>query len=137
MRGNVFTTHTDGGARGNPGHAALGAIVREPNGTTHRIKKYLGVATNNQAEYKALLAALQKVAELGARSVVCYLDSELIVKQMNREYRVKDPELGKIYIQIWNLAQQFQTISFHHVRREMNREADALVNEALDEHMRT
>ncbi|MEK7123097.1 MAG: ribonuclease HI family protein [Patescibacteria group bacterium] len=136
MKNDAFVTYTDGGARGNPGPAALGAVIIEPNGTTHRIKKYLGVATNNQAEYKALLAALQKTVELGARSVVCYLDSELVVKQMNREYRVKDPELGKIYIQIWNLAQQFQTISFHHVRREKNKDADALVNEALDEHGR-
>lgn len=133
MNLKTVITYTDGGARGNPGPAAIGAVVREADGTTHHIKNYLGIATNNQAEYRALLAALQKATELGARSVTCYLDSELIVKQLTREYRVKDPELGRLFLRVWNLAQNFQSISFHHIRREQNTEADALVNQALDE----
>lgn len=133
MNKKHVTTYTDGGARGNPGPAALGAIVIEDDGTKHRIKKYLGHATNNQAEYRALIAALEKAVHLGAQSVTCYLDSELIVKQMNREYRVKDPILGQLFLKVWNLANQFSPISFHHIRRAQNTEADALVNEALDE----
>lgn len=133
MNDNTFITYTDGGARGNPGPGALGAVVIEPNGTRHSIKKYLGHITNNQAEYKALIAALERASHLGAKSVICYLDSELIVKQLNREYRVKDPDLGKLFLIVWNLASTFTSISFHHIRREKNKEADALVNAALDE----
>lgn len=129
---NVIT-YTDGGARGNPGPAAIGAVIREADGTTHRIKNYLGFATNNQAEYRALLAALHKAAELDADEVTCYLDSELVVKQLKGEYRVKDPELGRLFLQVLKLIKRFQSISFHHVRREHNKEADALVNQALDE----
>lgn len=127
------TTYSDGGARGNPGPAALGAVVIESDGTRHAIKKYLGRTTNNSAEYQALIAALERARHLGAQTVTCYLDSELIVKQLHREYRVKDPQLGKHFLRVWNLAASFESISFHHIRREKNTEADALVNEALDE----
>lgn len=133
MNLKTVITYTDGGARGNPGPAAIGAVVREADGVTHRIKSYLGFATNNQAEYRALLAALHKADELGAHGVTCYLDSELIVKQLKGEYRVKDPELGRLFFQVQNLIKRFQSVSFHHVRREHNKEADALVNQALDE----
>lgn len=126
-------TYTDGGARGNPGPAAIGAVVIEPNGNRHRIKKYLGHATNNQAEYHALIAALEKASHLGAQWVTCYLDSELIVKQLNREYRVKDPALGQLFLKVLRHARNFQSVSFHHIRREQNKEADGLVNEVLDE----
>lgn len=127
-----ITTYTDGGARGNPGPAALGAVLIEDDGTKHHIKKYLGRATNNQAEYRALIAALEYAAHLGANTVTCHLDSELIVKQLNREYRVKDSGLGQLFLKVWNIANQFSSISFHHIRREQNKEADALVNAALD-----
>src|ERR1051325_10447905 len=114
-------TFTDGGSRGNPGPAAIGAVVEElATGEKHCIKRYIGNTTNNQAEYQALLAAVTKAAELGATEVECRLDSELVVKQMKGEYRVKDTELGKIFIKIHNIATQFKKISFHHVRREFN-----------------
>lgn len=133
MTAKHITTYTDGGARGNPGPAALGAVLVEADGTKHAIKKYLGRATNNQAEYHALIAALQQAAHLGAQSVTCYLDSELIVKQLHREYRVKDPILGQLFLKVWGIAGKFSSVSFHHIRREHNKEADALVNAALDE----
>ena len=133
LKEHITLTYSDGGARGNPGPAALGAVVIEPDGTRHHIKKYLGHTTNNQAEYRALIAALEKAAHLGARVVRCYLDSELVVKQLHREYRVKDPGLGQLFLAVLNIAQSFDSISFHHIRREHNKEADALVNEALDE----
>lgn len=130
---NVYRTFTDGGARGNPGPAAFGAVIHAPNDTVHTIKKYIGVATNNQAEYRGLVAALEYLAGIQAEAVDCYLDSELLVKQMRREYRVKDTELGKLFLQAWKYASTFKHVSFHHIPREKNKAADRLVNEALDE----
>jgi len=127
-----YRTFTDGGARGNPGPAGIGAVIYAPDGSRHDIKKYIGKATNNQAEYRALLAALEYVVSKNAQYVECYMDSELLAKQMRREYRVKDAELGKLFMQAWQLTGQIQHISFHHIRREKNKEADALVNEAID-----
>lgn len=128
-----LTIHTDGGARGNPGPAAIGAVIQDETGKVlSTISEYIGETTNNQAEYRALHEALKKAVEYKPQTVECRLDSLLVVKQMNGEYKVKDAELGKIYIQVWNLSQQFADIRFTHVRREHNKEADALVNKALD-----
>lgn len=125
--------HTDGGARGNPGPAAIGAVIQDESGKVlHEISEYIGETTNNQAEYRALLAALKKAQELSPSSVQCKLDSLLVVKQLNREYKVKDAGLAKVFVEIWNLAQSFPEITFVHIRREFNKEADRLVNEALD-----
>ncbi|MBF8280279.1 MAG: ribonuclease H, putative phosphoglycerate mutase [Candidatus Magasanikbacteria bacterium] len=129
-------TFTDGGARGNPGPAALGVVIKNHDGRTiEQYGRYLGETTNNQAEYRALLSALEKCAELGAAEVQCFLDSELLVKQMNREYRVRDPNLAPLFVKIWNITTRFKKISFTHVRREKNKEADMMVNEALDRHL--
>ncbi len=85
-----YITYTDGGARGNPGPAAIGVVVQDANGAPVKsFGRYIGETTNNQAEYQALVAALETVRDLGGESVMCYLDSELVVKQMKREYRVK------------------------------------------------
>lgn len=125
--------HSDGGARGNPGPAGIGALLTDENNhKVAEISKYLGVATNNQAEYKALLAGLKKAKELGADEVLCYLDSELVVKQLNREYKVKNKDLAPLFIEIYNLSLGFKKISYHHIRREFNKEADCLANEAMD-----
>lgn len=125
--------HTDGGARGNPGPAAIGGVVKDADtGKEIEFSEYIGVATNNQAEYQSLLHAVRIAEKLKAQSVTCYLDSELIVKQLNREYRVKDPTLGDLYIKIWNIIKSFNTAKFIHVRREQNKHADRLVNRALD-----
>ncbi len=105
----------------------------EIDGIKKTYREYLGETTNNQAEYRALLLGLQKAKELAAEQVVCYLDSELVVKQLNREYRVKEPSLQPLFIQVWNAAQAFQKATFQHVPRTQNKEADALVNLELDE----
>lgn len=126
--------YSDGGARNNPGPAGIGAVLyeRESLDRVAEISEYIGQATNNQAEYTALLRALEKAKALDGEEITCYLDSELVVKQLNREYKVKDPELAKLFVKIWNLSQQFKKITFNHVRREKNTEADKLVNMAID-----
>jgi len=126
-------THTDGGARGNPGPAAIGCVIEDQQ--THEIytiSRSIGSTTNNQAEYRALLAALEKAKDLHATHVACYLDSELVVKQMNGDYKVRAKNLAPLFLKIWNLSHDFSSISFTHIPRSLNKKADALVNEALD-----
>ena len=128
-----LTIHTDGGARGNPGPAGIGAIAKNEKGeTVFEISEYIGEATNNQAEYRALLVAIEKAGELGAQEVDFVLDSELVVKQMKREYKVKNKELAPLFVKIYNAVMQFKKVTFRHVPREMNKEADALANRAMD-----
>lgn len=125
--------YTDGGARGNPGPAAIGGVVKNEAGETMaEVSEYIGHTTNNQAEYQALLATLTQAKELGATEVDCYLDSLLVVNQMNGEWKVKDMALRPHVIAIHNVKVQIGTVRFQHVRREYNKEADALVNKALD-----
>ncbi|MBP6859452.1 MAG: ribonuclease HI family protein [Candidatus Magasanikbacteria bacterium] len=127
-------TYTDGGARGNPGPAALGVVIKDTTGKTIAgYGQYLGKQTNNFAEYSALISALQKAKELGATEVECIMDSELVTKQMNRQYKVKEPTLQKLFIQAFNISSQFQKVTFKHTFREQNKEADSWVNKALDE----
>jgi ribonuclease HI len=127
-----LTVYTDGGARGNPGPAALGVVIKADGKTLRSFGEYLGDLTNNQAEYLALVRALETAKDLGAKEVECVLDSELVVRQMNGEYRVKNQGLAPLYLKIWNLRQGFSRVTFRHVPREMNKEADAEVNAALD-----
>ncbi len=130
---NKIIIHSDGGARGNPGPAGIGAILNAEDGIVlAEISQYLGETTNNQAEYKALIAGLEKAVELKAEEVVCYLDSELVVKQLNREYKVKNAELAPLFLKVHNLSLSFKKITFTHVRREHNKEADRLANLAMD-----
>lgn len=125
--------HTDGGARGNPGPAGLGVIIKNENGkVVATMARFLGKLTNNQAEYRAIIAGIHKARELGAEEVDFYLDSELAVKQLNREYKVRNKELQPLFVEIYNQSLQFKKVKFHHVRREFNKEADALANEAMD-----
>ena len=129
-----LTTFTDGGARGNPGPAAAGIVIKNDRGeTVAAFGVWLGHQTNNYAEYTALLSALQKSKELGATEVDCVLDSELVVKQIRREYKVKEPTLQKLFVQVYNLAEQFKKVTYQHVRRENNKEADEEVNKILDQ----
>lgn len=124
---------TDGGARGNPGPAGIGAVIYdEHKKLIAEISEYLGVATNNQAEYKALIAAFHKAKELGAKELDCYLDSELVVKQLKGEYRVKDKDLALLFLSIHNLSLSFKKIFYTHIPREKNAAADCLANEAMD-----
>lgn len=128
-----ITIFSDGGARGNPGPAGIGAVLydQEKNKIAE-ISQYLGIATNNQAEYKALIEGLKKAQELQVEEVECFLDSELVVKQLNREYKVKNKDLAPLFLEVYNLSQKFSKISFNHVYRQQNSEADKLVNEAID-----
>lgn len=126
-------TYTDGGARGNPGPAGIGAVVCDAQKhVLEEISRFIGATTNNQAEYRALLAALEACQRRGATEVACFLDSELVVKQMKREYRVKDAGLRVLYAQIHLLTQQIGKVTFTHIYREKNAHADRLVNEAID-----
>ncbi len=129
-----LTIYTDGGARGNPGPAGIGVVVyNQDQEMIMQHKEYIGEATNNIAEYTAVLRALELVKDLQPHSIHFFLDSELVVKQLNKEYKVKNKDLGKIFIRIWNLQQQFTAVSFEHIPRAQNKLADALVNQALDE----
>ncbi|MGC9049123.1 MAG: ribonuclease HI family protein [Patescibacteria group bacterium] len=128
-----FILYTDGGSFGNPGPAGVGVVIRDKNKKIIKeMAKYIGEATNNQAEYKALILGLEEAKKLGATEIDCYLDSELIVKQLNREYKIKDHGLGPFFIKIWNLSQSFKEINYHYIPREKNKEADRLVNQAIN-----
>ena len=133
MRYAKLTIYTDGGARGNPGPAGIGAVLYdEQKNIVAEISEYIGETTNNQAEYKAVVAAIAKAKELGAEELDFYLDSELVVKQLNREYKVKTKGLAPLFVQIYNMILNFKKVSFSHVRREFNKEADMLANLAMD-----
>lgn len=127
--------YTDGGSRGNPGPAAIGVWI-ETLGLEHA--ECIGTGTNNEAEYGALIAGLKKLKAAlgGARAKVakvsCRLDSELVVKQLNHEYKLKDERIQKFFLEIWNLMLDFSEVTFTHIPREQNKVADALVNKALD-----
>lgn len=125
--------YTDGGARGNPGPAGIGVVVWQGHQLLGLYKKYIGPATNNQAEYQAILFGLQKAKELGSQEVDCFLDSELVVNQLNMDFKIKNKDLGPWFIKIWNLRQEFKKVTFRYIPREKNKEADKLVNQAIDE----
>jgi ribonuclease HI len=125
--------YTDGGARGNPGPAAAGAVILADDGRVLvEISEYLGVATNNVAEYRALLLALQRAIDEGCREADICMDSELIVRQLNGQYRVKDAKIIPLHAKARHLLRQFDVANLTHVRREQNQLADKLVNAALD-----
>ena len=124
---------TDGGARGNPGPAAFGYVLETEDGTVLAAHgETIGVATNNVAEYSALVAGLQKAAEMGVDEVEVVSDSELLVNQMRGEWKVKNETLRELWRQASRLATRFDRITYSAVRREHNELADRLVNEALD-----
>ncbi len=128
-----LTIFTDGGARGNPGPAAGGVVIKDATGKIlAAYGEYLGEQTNNFAEYSALISGLKKARELGATEVECVLDSELVTKQMQGKYKVKESTLQKLFVQAYNAGAQFKKISYRHVMRAQNKEADKMVNETLD-----
>ncbi len=130
---NKLIIYTDGGARGNPGPAGIGAIIRNPKGEVlAEISEYIGKTTNNQAEYKAVVAAILKAKELKAEELDFFLDSELVVKQLKGEYKVKNKDLAPLFMKIYNARMGFKKVTFTHVRREMNKDADKLANIAMD-----
>ncbi|HBU27954.1 TPA: ribonuclease H [Candidatus Uhrbacteria bacterium] len=126
---------TDGGSRGNPGPAGSGAVLfDEKNEVMDEATLYLGTTTNNVAEYTAIIIGLEMALAHGVTTLDSYMDSELAVKQLSGQYRVKNPGLAKLWIQVRELASRFERIHFVHVRREQNTHADALVNKVLDQH---
>jgi ribonuclease HI len=125
QEGNLeFFIHADGASRGNPGEAGIGAVIADTQGRT---------ATNNVAEYQAVIFALEKAWHLGAASVIVYLDSELVVRQLRGEYRVREVHLKPLHRQATEALNRFSKYSIHNIPREENRRADQLANEAIDQ----
>ncbi|HEX6209109.1 MAG TPA: ribonuclease HI family protein [Actinomycetota bacterium] len=126
--------HTDGAARGNPGPAGIGAIVTDGSGrTVATLAEGIGVATNNQAEYRAVIEGLRLAAERGAKRVLVRSDSKLLVEQLSGRFRVKNPTLQRLHAEVRALVRTFEGVDFEHVRRGENAEADALANEGVDD----
>lgn len=131
--------YTDGGSRGNPGKAALGVVVCDEKGNV--IKEYgerLGIKTNNEAEYEAVIFAMRKIKALFGKEktkkmeINFKMDSEFVMKQLLGEYKIEEERMFPLFIAVWNLKMDFAKVAFSHVPREKNKEADRLVNEALD-----
>ncbi len=133
MTNKHLIINTDGGSRGNPGPAGIGLVIKNEAGELlYSYGGYIGETTNNVAEYSALIKALEESVNLGGTTLKIQMDSELIVKQMQGVYKIKQPTLQELAAKVLSLLKKFESYTFVHVRRELNTEADALVNEALD-----
>ena len=132
MKDEAWTIHIDGAARGNPGPAAFAFTIARTGEKLLEEAGKLAHATNNVAEYTAFIRALEKAAALGGRKLVVFSDSELLVKQINGEYRVKNEELKSLYAHAETLIRRFERVDLRHVRREQNARTDALCNRVLD-----
>lgn len=131
--------HTDGGSRGNPGPSGIGVVITNEKSDVLFCKgKYIGEATNNQAEYEAVIFALQNAKSIfkknksQKREIALYTDSELICKQLNHEYKIKNENIQPLFLKVWNLVLDFDKVEFFAMPREKNKKADKLVNQALD-----
>lgn len=141
MTKGKIVLYTDGGSRGNPGIAGAGVVIKDYNGTTiKKVAKPLGIVTNNEAEYQAIIVGLETLKRIyGSGKIKNYhieirSDSELVVSQLKGEYQVKEEKLMPLFIKIWNLqVKDLPKITFSHIPREQNSEADALANEAMDQ----
>lgn len=130
---NQVKLFTDGGSRGNPGPAAIGGVIYNLNDEKLKeFSEYIGESTNNIAEYSALIKGLRLCLEMGFKNVSCNLDSELVVKQLNKVYKVKDEKMKILYDVVIETTAEFESVSFTHVLRAKNKLADTLVNKALD-----
>ena len=124
--------NTDGLSKNNPGQAAIGAVLKDTRGKIQAtISQAIGIATNNEAEYRAIIAALEKAIKLGAKQVELRSDSELIVNQVNGRYKIKSVTLRPFYLQVAQLLGQFESVAINYIPREQNTEADRLANQAL------
>ncbi|MEK6532091.1 MAG: ribonuclease HI family protein [Deltaproteobacteria bacterium] len=133
----VFEVCVDGASRGNPGESGAGAVIKNhEGGVIKRLKKYLGTATNNEAEYQALIMALKEVHSMRIRRISVFADSELMVKQLKGEYKVKSQTLKPFYATAAGLLSNFEAFSITHIERERNKAADTLANEAIDQKSR-
>ena len=134
-----YIIHTDGGSRGNPGPSAIGAVIDAADRSVHKeYGEYIGSGTNNEAEYKAVIFGLQKLKLLVGKKkarisiIAVFVDSELLVKQINGLYKISEPRIQDLFIELWNLRTDFKQVMFEHVPREQNQGADRMVNIALD-----
>jgi len=128
-----WVVYSDGASRGNPGPAAIGAAVFDAAGReVHAVSRRIGHATNNEAEYRAAIAGLEAALALGARDVELVMDSELVVRQLNMRYKVRNPALRRLFGRIKDLQWRFASFEVRHVRREENQRADELANLAFD-----
>ncbi len=128
-----LSIYTDGASRNNPGDAGIGAVIKNEKGeVVETVSEYLGVASNNVAEYTALIRALETALKFRPDAVDCFLDSQLVVRQMNGAYKIKSPPLLRLAGQAQRLCQKIGEIRFHHIGRNDNKEADRLANEAID-----
>lgn len=131
--GRTLLVFTDGASRGNPGHAAIGGVILDEAGATlDEWNDYLGICTNNVAEYTALLSALPRAARFEPGRVHFHLDSELVVRQLNGQYKVRDPKMRDLYLKVRRELSRFSIVTFRHVTRDRNARADALANAAID-----
>jgi len=135
---------TDGGSRGNPGPAAIGILICDQSGKVlKKYGEYLGILTNNEAEYQAVIFALKKVKALFGKKKIketdieIRSDSEFLIKQLNGEYKILEPKIQPLFLKVWNLKIDFGKVKFNLVPREKNKEADRLVNEVLDVQAKT
>ncbi len=135
METKTLLVYTDGGARGNPGPAGIGIYITDESGTpVDRRYRYLGHRTNNESEYLGAYYGIERTIELGATHIILHMDSELVVKQLRGEYRVKQPHLQVFCKQIKDMVAEWGgTLEIIHIRREKNKEADRLSNKAMDE----
>lgn len=125
--------YTDGGSRGNPGPSASGIVIKDTKGKVlTAYGEYLGRQTNNFAEYSAIISALKRAKTLGATEIMLYADSKLAVEQLNRNWKVKEPTIQKLFVQAYNELESFEKYTIRHIYREKNIEADAEVNKTLD-----
>ncbi|HXH23581.1 MAG TPA: ribonuclease HI family protein [Dehalococcoidia bacterium] len=132
-KADTWVVYSDGASRGNPGRSAYGAVVYDPEGRERaRTSDVIGIATNNVAEYRGLIAGLEAALALGARRVEVRMDSELVVLQVIGRYRVRNPKLIPYHRRVLALRSQFDEVVFRHVPRDQNRVADSLANQALD-----
>ena len=133
MKSKKFFLYADGGSRGNPGPSGIGVIIKDAKQKkVKELSRYIGEATNNIAEYNALVLGLEEAAALDASDIVIYLDSELLVKQLSGEYRVKDEAMRVLFEKALGILKHFDSFEIQHIAREKNKEADKLVNKAIN-----
>lgn len=127
-----YKLFADGGSRGNPGPAASGAVIFAGDSEFARVGKFIGNDTNNVAEYTAIIIGLKLALEKGISDIKVYLDSQLAVRQLNGEYKIKAEHIKPLASEVMNMARKFNSIEFHHIKRDLNKVADSIVNEVLD-----
>lgn len=137
MINQIVEIHTDGGSLGNPGPSAIGVIIKKPDGEIKKYSQKIGKATNNEAEYRAVIFALEKAKLIFGKDKIkqmqfnFYLDSKLVVSQLNGEYKILEKNLQELFCHIWNLKIDFENVKFYYIPREENKEADMLVKKEL------